>query len=73
MSKMVVVRGKSHSRLKKRTDMYISHLREVFGAMGGELDITARFGDRKVKLLESRCDLLELRQQMNSAICVERP
>ena len=38
------------SRLEKRTDMYVSHLREVINAMGGELDITARFGDREIKI-----------------------
>lgn len=38
------------SRLEKRSDMYISHLREVIEAMGGELEITASFGDRKVKI-----------------------
>ncbi|VEP15424.1 Helix-turn-helix domain protein [Hyella patelloides LEGE 07179] len=38
------------SRLEKRSDMYISHLREVIEAMGGKLEITANFGDRKVKI-----------------------
>ena len=38
------------SRLEKRSDMYISHLREVIRAMGGELEITASFGDRKVQI-----------------------
>lgn len=38
------------SRLEKRSDMYISHLREVIEAMGGELSITARFNDSEVKI-----------------------
>ena len=38
------------SRLEKRSDMYISHLREVIEAMGGELEITARFNDNEVKI-----------------------
>jgi transcriptional regulator with XRE-family HTH domain len=38
------------SRLEKRTDMYISHLREIIEAMGGELDIIARFSDGEVKI-----------------------
>lgn len=38
------------SRLEKRSDMYISHLREVIEAMGGKLEITARFHDNEVKI-----------------------
>ena len=38
------------SRLEKRSDMYISHLRQVIEAMGGELEITAHFPDSKVKI-----------------------
>lgn len=38
------------SRLEQRSDMYISHLREVIEAMGGELEITARFKDNQVKI-----------------------
>jgi predicted transcriptional regulator len=38
------------SRLEKHSDMYISHLREVIEAMGGELEITARFNGQEVKI-----------------------
>jgi transcriptional regulator with XRE-family HTH domain len=38
------------SRLEKRSDMYVSHLREVVEAMGGELEITARFNGNEVKI-----------------------
>ena len=38
------------SRLEQRSDMYISHLREVIEAMGGELEITARFNGSEVKI-----------------------
>jgi transcriptional regulator with XRE-family HTH domain len=34
------------ARLEKQTDMYVSHLRKVIEAMGGELDIIARFPKR---------------------------
>ena len=34
------------SRLERRTDMYLSTLRELIGAMGGTLQITAEFPDR---------------------------
>ncbi len=33
------------AQLENRTDMYISHLRQVIEAMGGELKITAIFPD----------------------------
>jgi transcriptional regulator with XRE-family HTH domain len=38
------------ARLEKRTDMYVSHLRKVIEAMGGELNIIARFPDGEVKI-----------------------
>jgi uncharacterized protein YkvS len=38
------------SRLENRTDMYVSHLREVIEAMGGELKITAKFPDLEVTI-----------------------
>ena len=36
----------SVSKLERRTDMYLSTLRAFIQAMGGELDIIARFPDR---------------------------
>lgn len=36
------------SRIERRTDMYISTLRSYIEAMGGELDIVARFPDGEI-------------------------
>ena len=38
------------SRLEKRTDMYVAHLRQVIEAMGGQLDIVARFPQGNVSI-----------------------
>jgi len=38
------------AKLEKRTDMYISTLRSHIRAMGGELDVIARFPDGDVKI-----------------------
>ena len=38
------------AKLEKRTDMYISTLRSHIRAMGGELEVTARFPDGDVKI-----------------------
>ena len=38
------------AKLEKRTDMYISTLRSHIEAMGGELDIIARFPEGNVKI-----------------------
>lgn len=38
------------SRMERRTDMYISTLRSYIEAMGGELDIVARFPDGDVHI-----------------------
>lgn len=39
------------AKLEKRADMYLSTLRSHIEAMGGELEITARFPDGDVKIL----------------------
>jgi len=36
------------SKLERRTDMYLSSLRRFINAMGGELEISARFPEGKV-------------------------
>ena len=38
------------SRMERRTDMYISTLRSYIQAMGGELDIIARFPEGEVHI-----------------------
>jgi len=38
------------AKIEKRTDMYISTLRSHIRAMGGELDIVARFPDGDVRI-----------------------
>jgi transcriptional regulator with XRE-family HTH domain len=38
------------SKMERRADMYISTLRDFVAAMGGELEITARFPDGAVKI-----------------------
>jgi predicted XRE-type DNA-binding protein len=38
------------AKLEKRTDMYVSTLRRFIEAMGGELEITARFRDHHVRI-----------------------
>ncbi|CAA9247253.1 MAG: hypothetical protein AVDCRST_MAG77-2944 [uncultured Chloroflexi bacterium] len=38
------------AKLEKRTDMYVSTLRRVIEAMGGELEIVARFPNRSIHI-----------------------
>lgn len=38
------------SKMERRTDMYISTLRDFIKAMGGELEITANFPEGSVKI-----------------------
>ena len=40
----------SVAKLEKRADMYLSTLRSYIEAMGGELELTARFADRTVPI-----------------------
>lgn len=44
------VKQASVSKLERRTDMYISTLRNFIKAMGGELEITAKFPDGVVRI-----------------------
>ena len=46
------------AKLEKRTDMYVSTLRRFIEAMGGELEIVARFPDHDVRIKSFR-DLAE--------------
>lgn len=48
----------SVAKIEKRADMYVSTLRRFIEAMGGELEITARFPDHTVKI-RSFSDLSE--------------
>jgi len=40
----------SVAKIEKRADMYVSTLRRFIEAMGGELEIVARFADHSVKI-----------------------
>lgn len=45
------VQQPSIARLEKRTDMYVSTLRSHIEAMGGELEVVARFPDGAVRIV----------------------
>jgi len=38
------------TNMEQQADTYISHLRQIIEAMGGQLEIVARFGDSEVKI-----------------------
>jgi ribosome-binding protein aMBF1 (putative translation factor) len=50
LAKVLGVEQSSVSKMERRTDMYISSLRSHIQAMGGELDIIARFPDGDLKI-----------------------
>ena len=50
LAEVLHVQQPSIAKMEKRTDMYISTLRSHIGAMGGELEIVARFPDGAVKI-----------------------
>jgi transcriptional regulator with XRE-family HTH domain len=50
MAKNLHTKQSNVSRIEKRTDMYISTLRSVIKAMGGELEIVASFPDGNVRI-----------------------
>lgn len=50
LAKSLGINQAAVSKMERRTDMYISTLREFVVAMGGELEITARFPDGAVRI-----------------------
>ena len=50
LANVLHVQQPSIAKIEKRTDMYLSTLRSHIEAMGGELDIIARFPDGSVKI-----------------------
>lgn len=50
LADLLNVQQPSIAKIEKHTDMYLSTLRSHIEAMGGELDIVARFPDGTVKI-----------------------
>lgn len=50
LSELLHVQQPAIAKMEKRTDMYISTLRSHIEAMGGELEVIARFPDGAVKI-----------------------
>lgn len=48
LAEILVTKQANISRIERRTDMYISTLRTYIEAMGGTLDIVAKFPDGEV-------------------------
>ena len=50
LSRALKVGRPAVTKLERRADMYVSTLRRFIEAMGGELEIVARFADHAVKI-----------------------
>jgi len=50
LAQLLTTKQANISRMERRTDMYISTLRSYIEAMGGQLDIVARFPDGDVHI-----------------------
>lgn len=50
LAELLHVQQPAIAKLEKRTDMYISTLRSHIEAMGGELEMVARFPDGTIKI-----------------------
>jgi len=50
LAEMLQLQQPEISKIEHRTDMYISTLRDYIRAMGGDLEIVARFPDGEVKI-----------------------
>jgi DNA-binding XRE family transcriptional regulator len=50
LAELLNVQQPAIAKLEKRADMYVSTLRNHIRAMGGELEITAKFPDGEIKI-----------------------
>jgi len=50
LADILQVQQPSIAKMEKRTDMYVSRLRSHIEAMGGQLEVVARFPDGAVKI-----------------------
>lgn len=50
LAEVLHIKQAALARLENRTDMYISSLRKYITALGGELDIVARFPEGNVRI-----------------------
>lgn len=50
LASILAVSQGSVAKMEKRTDMYISSLRRVIEAMGGELEVVAKFPDHCISI-----------------------
>lgn len=56
LAKRLNVKQATISKLERRADMYVSTLRDVIAALGGELEITARFPEGEVRIKQFDLD-----------------
>jgi len=63
MAEKLHIKQAAVSKLERRTDMYLSTLRSYIEAMGGTLEIIARFPQRAVWIMQFEALDLERRQQ----------
>lgn len=54
LAKILRVKQAAVSKMERRTDMYVSTLGDFIRAMGGELEITARFPEGAVRIHQFR-------------------
>ncbi|MFO0959709.1 MAG: XRE family transcriptional regulator [Isosphaeraceae bacterium] len=52
MARKLHIKQAAVSKLERRADMYLSTLRGFIEAMGGQLEIVARFPDRAVRITQ---------------------
>ena len=67
LARTLSVKQSSVSKLEQRTDMYISTLRNFIKAMGGDLEIIARFPDGSVQIKQFE-DIATKIKKINSPV-----
>jgi transcriptional regulator with XRE-family HTH domain len=60
MAEKLHINQASVSKLERRTDMYLSTLRSFIEAMGGKLEIVARFPNQAIRI--TQFEMLDLEQ-----------
>jgi len=55
LARLLGIKQAAVSKMERRTDMYVSTLRDMVRAMGGQLEISAHFPEGTVRIGQFKC------------------
>ena len=68
MAEKLHINQSAVSKLERRTDMYLSTLRNYIEAMGGTLEIVAHFPNRAVRITQFEASILKAGRKIQAEV-----